>query len=515
MQVEAFFKKNKSFSDEERCRAAAISSFERGEKLCRIANRRLEHYFFKRDRLDPDLEKYMSRMERDLHRILGDHDTFLDKLPGLVRVTAGATSTKSRRESLPHLRVSKRPYANPSASKYLNALSEWFGYGRIKVKETLANRVEFVPKNWKTHRSIACEPEGNVFLQLAFDTYVKRRLRRIGINLSDQSKNQELAREGSVKGNLATIDLSMASDTLSFNAVAWLLPRSWFNYINSIRCTRSRGEVSVEYAKFSSMGNGCTFGLETLVFASACRAVGSKRYSVYGDDIIIETELVEKLKALLQFIGFQLNTDKSFTEGPFRESCGSNWFSGIDITPVYVREIDSRKAMICHLVNSLATIAIPEGDLWKMLLGLTAEYSLPLVPFNENSTSGIWVDIQTARKLKLIRNSIKRQPFTPKFKSYVPVAEPKNEYGMRSLFLWYLDTLGRGQHPAEAWSAKSSLSKRYLDWYQRGNPPAGCVCRSRYTISSHRYRRKWVHWREPVVSVPLHIHMWSDSLSRV
>lgn len=507
MQIEAFFKKNKSFSDDQRCRSAALLSFERGERICRIANRRLDYYYLQQDRLDPDLKEQVSRMERILDSILGEYGTFLEKLPRLVRVTSGATATKSRRKSLPHLRVSKMPYAAPNAAPYLQALSRYFGYGRIRIRETLANRLEFVPKNWKTYRSIACEPEGNVFLQLAFDTYVKGRLRRVGIDLSDQSKNQQLAKEGSLDGRLATIDLSMASDTLAFNAVAWLFPKSWFDYLNAVRSPRSRGEASVQYAKFSSMGNGCTFALETLVFYAACRALGSKECSVYGDDIIIESSLVVPLVRLLRFFGFSVNTDKSHFTGPFRESCGANWFQGTDITPVYLRDIDRRKAMMCHLVNTLAGIARPGGTLVDLLLKITFQNGLPFVPFNENTTSGVWVNSPTSRRLKLIRS----KNWITKFRSYVPVATRGRTSDSRSLFLWYLDTLEKGR-PLYVPRGIVPLEKWYLKEYRNSSEPYSFVCRTRYTSSSHRFRRKWVHWHSPVVGAPDHLDWWSEAL---
>lgn len=509
MQVEAFFKKNKSFSDETRCAATAMSSFNRGERICRITNRRLDHYYMQRDRLDPDLQKWVTRMEKDIHELMGPFKTFLDELPRLVRVTSGATSTRSRRNSLPHLRVSKKPYASPRASKYLEALSHYFGYGALQVKETLANRLEFVPKNWKTYRTIACEPEGNVFLQLAFDAYIKRRLRRIGIDLSNQSRNQALAYEGSVSGDLATIDLSMASDTLSFNTTAWLLPSDWFGYVNDVRSPRSRGVIETEYAKFSSMGNGCTFGLETLIFAAACRAVGSKRSVVYGDDIVIETSLVDDLIRLLHFLGFVVNTEKSHFSGPFRESCGANWYNGIDITPVYIRDIDRRKAMLCHLVNSLAAIAIPEGDLWCLLLDLIRDERLPCVPFNENTTSGILVSYQSVEGRKLIRT----RGWVPKYKAYQPVAykhRTRKALDSHAAFLWYLDTMERGRPPVfPPLNMDRELLRRMLR-----SPDLGVyVTRTRYSISSHRYRRKWVRWLAPVVgATPIHIDLWSEAV---
>lgn len=489
LQVEAFFKKNKSFSDDVRCSQAAKASFERAERICRITNRRLDHYFIKRERLSPDLDKWVLKMELDIEKILGSIEPFREQLPRLVRVTAGATSSKSRRAAQPHLRVSKKAECTPNAAKWLRALVSHWGYGSFKPKLTLANRVELVAKNWKTSRTIACEPEGNVFLQLAFDEFVKRRLRRIGINLSSQDRNRELALEGALSGELATIDLSMASDTLSYNTVAWLLPQPWFRFVDDVRCPCGSGVFKGKYAKFSSMGNGTTFPLETLVFATACRAVGSKRYSVYGDDIIIETELVSDLLRLLRFLGFVVNTEKSHITGPFRESCGANWFGGDDVTPFYVRDIDRRKAVMCHLVNGLMSIGTPSGALWDYAYRLIDEWHLPLVPVNYDSMSGVWVSAHHAYDMKLLRSRIRNRPFVQMFKAYQPATSTIVNDDSRSLFLWHLDA-------------------------SRNPDRQGHIVRSRYTTSSHKYRRKWVHWIAPVTGVSSHrLFWWSEELT--
>lgn len=500
MQVEAFFKKNVAFSDDETCRQAAMSSFYRGERICRITNRRLDYYFAKRERIAPDLDKWLSKMEKEISACLGDHSIFLDELPRLVRVTSGATLTKSRREALPPLRVSKRPYCSPGAAGLLKELVRYYGYEGLKCRQTLANRVEFVPKNWKTARTIACEPEGNVFLQLAFDKYIKRRLMfKFGLNLKSQFRNQELAHQGSIDGSVATIDLSMASDTLAFNTVAWMLPHPWFQLLNRVRSPRSRGEIEVNYAKFSSMGNGATFSLETLVFAAAAKAVGSRLVCVYGDDIVIETELVSDLLRLLRFLGFVINTEKSHVAGPFRESCGANWYNGHDVTPVYLRDIDDRKAVVSHMVNSLAAIAEPDGKLWKRLLRLVSEESLPFVPYDGITTSGVWIDVQSAKERKLIRM---RRNWNYYRKVYVSTSSGRKFQDYRSLFLWLLRAQERGWRPG-------SLVDLGLGWELRT-----AIESSRYTISSHRYRRKWVYWREPAAGAPAHLYRWADDLLR-
>lgn len=204
----------------------------------------------------------------------------------------------------------------------------------------------FVAKNAKTHRPICVEPLLNGFVQLGIGGYLKERLRVLAKqDLSDQSRNQELARVASVTGRLATIDLSSASDTLAFSVVFDLLPEEWVDLLASFRTGHMEyGGREYELEKFSSMGNGYTFELETLIFwslALACTELsGEDRdlVSVYGDDIIVPVKAVDLLMATLTWCGFNLNREKSYWTGPFRESCGADWLAGETVRPIYKKD---------------------------------------------------------------------------------------------------------------------------------------------------------------------------------
>lgn len=210
------------------------------------------------------------------------------------------------------------------------------------------NKVVTVPKNWKTDRVISIEPCMNIFVQKGIGAVIRSRLHRVGIDLNDQTKNQRLAREGSMTGRLATIDLSSASDTISYELVKDLLPEPWFTALEQCRTPSGvlpSGEM-IPYQKFSSMGNGYTFELESLIFwalAEACRdaALGEKEsstVSVYGDDIIIDVGAVPQLLDVLKICGFTPNPEKSWWSGRYRESCGKHYLHGVDVTPFFIRK---------------------------------------------------------------------------------------------------------------------------------------------------------------------------------
>lgn len=237
-----------------------------------------------------------------------------------------------------------------------------------------------VPKTSKIDRCAAKEPDHNMYAQLAVGNYISKRLMRVGINLRDQSVNQRLAREGAAKGDLATVDLSAASDFMTTQLILRLLPDEWFYLLQDLRSPETEIDGSWHLNEmFSSMGNGFTFPLESLVFWALTRAVAfhsstKGRISVYGDDIICPSGLDESLVATLEFFGFRTNVKKSFFKGPFRESCGSHWHSTEDVTPFYVKELPVNVVDWIRLLNQFrkwctfdSVIADPRYyDLWNL-----------------------------------------------------------------------------------------------------------------------------------------------------
>lgn len=211
-----------------------------------------------------------------------------------------------------------------------------------RVRLVQHNKIAFVPKTALVDRTIAIEPLLNGYLQKGVDLFMRQRLKRVGIDLTDQTVNQRLAREGSYPDQsdpFITIDLSSASDSISSEVVRKLLPPDWFNFLNHIRSPMYELDgVERRYHKFVSMGNGFCFPLETLIFASVCQACqvsGTDRsFIVYGDDIIVRRSVGRKVLTILKALGFRHNPKKTFFEGPFRESCGADWYEGRDIRPL-------------------------------------------------------------------------------------------------------------------------------------------------------------------------------------
>lgn len=252
-------------------------------------------------------------------------------------------------------------------SKHAGALTDparnWLDYDEFAsvVAWVENNDVCCVPKNSETSRTIAKEPTGNSFVQKGVDGWMRERLRtKLNLDLTDQSINQVMAREGSldVYDPYVTIDVKSASNGVITELVRYLAPSEWFSFLNALRSPAGRwpnGEIN-RWELFSSMGNGFTFPLETLIFSAAVMAASRLTrnpcdFRVYGDDIICRQSIALLVIEILRSCGFRTNNEKTFVFGPFRESCGANWYEGTDVTPVYWRRrIESRSAL--HAIHN-------------------------------------------------------------------------------------------------------------------------------------------------------------------
>lgn len=340
----------------------SVENFFSLERMCYRSNLRLAPYLrpgLYQDE-NKDVSSYFGRVRKIISKILGP-------LPDLsvldARFGPGATyGDKGRYITVPD-KISSKPTLTSGA---ICSLPDWSHSLWAKAHSALGqelllvegNRFTSVPKDCTKNRGIAVEPSINSFYQLGFGRFIRSRLRRVGIDLTNgQDIHRQVACEASIRGHLATVDLRNASDTISKNLVKILLPERWFSALDSFRSPRSRVERKdlsfdsvngdqVFLEKFSSMGNGFTFELETLIFLSLIWAldeslIPGKDLFVYGDDIIVPTRLEGALKSCFSFCGFELNSEKSFFSGPFRESCGGDYFNGTDVRPFFLKELPS------------------------------------------------------------------------------------------------------------------------------------------------------------------------------
>jgi len=350
----------------------ALAKFADSERSCLETNRRLRSpggLPFKTG-ITPDAVIFTAAAK--IRWLLGDFNW--NEAERYFGFGPGATFALSRRRSDPFYKFSGIPEATRECAILgdclVRAVPGWGYHLRTNLSsESLGdslialapgNRITTVPKNAKTDRCIAIEPLLNMFAQKGIGGVIRQRLRRVGVDLNNQVPNQDLARVGALTGEYATIDLASASDSVSSELVYRLLPSDWFA---ALELCRSRVGIlpsgeKIYYQKFSSMGNGYTFELESLIFWALISSVQSllglvgSEVRVYGDDLIVSTATALPLIEVLSYCGFSVNAKKTFLTGPFRESCGKHYFLGEDVTPFYVRE-DMNVAQLLLFCNNL------------------------------------------------------------------------------------------------------------------------------------------------------------------
>jgi len=279
------------------------------------------------------------------------------------------------------------------------------------VRVVPGNRLSFVPKTAEISRTICTEPLLNMFFQKGIQGCLERRLKEIvGIDLQDQpEENAELARIGSISGRFGTIDLSSASDSLSLSILKEFVPQRAFDVLCKVRSPKTTlpGGKIVDLHMVSSMGNAYTFPLQTIFFTALVigayrvldldfkhfrgRSRGSSTFAVFGDDIIVEAKAYALVSRLLFLTGFRVNHDKSFNIGPFRESCGHDYFSGHSVRGVYIRKLLSTHD-VYSAINRLNRWSAEHGVHLRALVSyLSQKVRFLPIPFDEDDSVGIKV----------------------------------------------------------------------------------------------------------------------------
>lgn len=359
----------------------AVEVFYACERKNASTNARLDKFIDNKGPFEPSDEPviaFIERWRKIVARVLGTLPRTLEP-----RFSGGSTyHDKGRLTTLPD-KLTSVPGATREAIElfyaFPNAWTRMIDQDRRQRFElTRGNRFTSVPKDSFKNRGICIEPLANVCLQLDVGKVIRRKLLARGIDLEEnQQLHRDLAQLGSLSGDLATIDLSNASDTVCLKLVKLVLPDLWYDLLFSLRSPFTQVDGKwVKLEKFSSMGNGFTFELETLLYFTLCEALGAPS-KVYGDDIVVYTEDYESVTNALKFFGFEPNTNKSFNTGPFRESCGGDFFRGHPVRGPYMKKLPEAPQDWIALHNALARYEEYGGDHFSGLRALCLE-SVPL-----------------------------------------------------------------------------------------------------------------------------------------
>jgi len=359
-------------------RKKALEKWWEGERDCHLSNIRLEPYLEENLLFQQWDGTPEGRIRGVLQRIRRKIESWIGRAPpDLLVGRFGPGSTflvKSGRTTVPD-KMSIAPSLTRGAIYFL---PQWLGsqwgsaiaanHGELSFVP--GNRFATVPKTSKIMRAIAAEPDINVFYQLALGKELRSRLREeTGWDLDTaQEIHRQVAEVSSVDKRFATLDLSNASDTVCRTLVKILIPHLWHDQLDGLRSPKTLVDGRwVMLEKFSSMGNGFTFELETIIFAAISCVVSEEilgyeallGFDVYtfGDDIIVRDEVFKPLKSVLEFLGFRLNEEKSFSgDDNFRESCGADFFLGKPVRPFFLKEsVDGPQDMV-SLANGISAL---------------------------------------------------------------------------------------------------------------------------------------------------------------
>lgn len=335
----------------------------------------------------------LSAARRLVHRVLCNED------PLDIRPCHGSGSTACRTAN----------YEKYHLLRYYPKLDDFFPYPEyffyssshlVDEMEKLANarqsdpqaRICLVPKDSRGPRVISCEPCELMYIQhgLMRKLYAvlgTHKLTKGHVNFVDQGVNRVLARQSSIDGEFATLDLTDASDRVSLKLVRALFPARWFDALNASRSEATElpnGRV-VKLQKFAPMGSACCFPVEAICFwAIACAStqLSLKTTFVYGDDIIVLAGHAGAVVDGLESVGLLVNRKKSYVVGPFRESCGGDYHNGYDVTPVRFRKSINASSSSITTDADLANLLIAKfgyrDSVMKILDLIDQAYGIPL-----------------------------------------------------------------------------------------------------------------------------------------
>jgi hypothetical protein len=230
-------------------------------------------------------------------------------------------------------------------------------------------RLIAVPKTYMGPRLIASEPTSHQWTQQIIRDFLMSRVKDTVmsnfISFDDQGKNGAMALEASIDGSHSTIDLSAASDRLSCFLIERLFRRSP-STLSAFYAVRTRWIVQDidkkspafhKLRKFSTMGSALTFPVQSIVFLIV--ALGSVLWAeskkpslknigeligqvrVFGDDIIVPNAHSGAVVDMLTYLGFKVNSSKTFQTGKFRESCGIDAYGGTNVSSVSILSMPS------------------------------------------------------------------------------------------------------------------------------------------------------------------------------
>jgi hypothetical protein len=180
------------------------------------------------------------------------------------------------------------------------------------------------------------------------------------------------------------------------------------------------------------MGNALCFPVEAMYFYTICVMALLESQNllvsrsniehvatdvfVYGDDLIIPTDAAAVVFDYLQSYNCKVNVRKTFYRGFFRESCGVDAYSGVEVTPIYItRRPPESLRDASEIIGWVATA----NALYKTGYFLAASYmfkhvekytgSLPYLPENSGSLGKEFYGVNPSKLYRFSRDLHRRE----------------------------------------------------------------------------------------------------------
>lgn len=250
------------------------------------------------------------------------------------------------------------------------------------------NRFSTVPKNNLKDRPICIEPLANILTQRRIGIGIRDCLKRFGVDLDHTAEKHRMM---IANKKFATLDLKNASDRILLSLVRYLLPSRVYRLIDMTRSEMTLGPDGLYYyiRKVSSMGNGFTFELMSLILYALCQTY-DKSSSVFGDDIIISSQHANSLVEDLERAGFIVNMSKTHIDDGYRESCGSHFLDGYGYIESYDCRWPETMMDVVTTLNKLSRLATLYPSFVPIFVRVYEATPRSLYPENPFKSEGMW-----------------------------------------------------------------------------------------------------------------------------
>lgn len=277
------------------------------------------------------------------------------------------------------------------------------------TKMVQGNRFSTVPKNNLVDRPICIEPLANILVQRRIGQGIRTCLNKLGVDLNTTA---ELHRGMISIPKYATIDLKNASDRISLKLCKYLLPARVFKFIEAARSEMTLGPDDDFYIvnKVSSMGNGFTFELMSLILYALCRSY-TVDTSVFGDDIVIPNEFALPLIGDLENAGFAVNMKKTHINSDYRESCGSHFIDGVGYIESYDFRFPTNIGEVITIVNKLSRLSLIYPKFIPIFCKVYSLVPAALLADNPEKAIGEWRQPEKPLGSPKLDTFIVRSPF--------------------------------------------------------------------------------------------------------